>query len=306
MAKRIILLLGCLLLTLQMTHAQELNATVNIDYQNLPVINKESLGRLAGDLQTYLNTTKFGSQDWRYDKINCNFNISISSAPDEVTYSAQIVVNSQRKIYQSREFTPIMRIFDNNWNFTYEKNQSFYYNPQVFNPITSLLNYYAYVIIGLECDSWEKLSGLAYFAKAYDMVNMAQSTNYSTGWVSAAGSFNRRDLIDDLTSERYRPAREGFADYHYAIDMYAQRNNNPAKKDIYVRKAQEKIAAFIGTIQNMKAKADVRSLYLRMFFDAKNGEIIDRLRGYKDKEIFKTLKIIDPPHTTKYDEAMRN
>ena len=306
MAKRIIFILGCLLLTLQITHAQELNATVNVDYQNLPVVNKESLGKFAGDVQTYLNTTKFSNQDWRYDKINCNFNISISSAADEVTYTAQVVVNSQRKIYKSREFSLMLRVFDNNWNFTYEKNQSFYYNPQVFNPVTSLLNYYAYVIIGLECDSWEKLSGTNYFAKAYDMVNMGSTTSYSTGWVTAAGAFNRKDFVDDLTIERFRPAREAFADYHYAIDMYAQKNNNPAKKDVYIKAAQDKIVGFINTIQAMKAKSDVRSLYLKMFFDAKHLEIIDRLRGYKDKEIFKVLKNIDPPHTTKYDEAMRN
>lgn len=305
MSSRLFLLILFLLSMPAALLAQELNATVTVNYQNLPVQNKESLVNFAASLQNYLNTTKFSGEEWRYDKIICNFNIQVSTASDELNYTAALVVNSQRKIYHSQEFSPMLRVFDNNWSFLYEKNQAFIYNPQVFNPVTSLLNYYAYLIIGLECDSWTKLSGTPFFSRAYDMVNQGATTTFSAGWVSAAGGFNRRDLIDDMLAERYRPVREGFADYHYAIDMYAQKNNFPAKRDLYVQKAQEKLVAFIQMLESLKAKMDARSIYLKMFFDAKHGELIDRLRGYKDKDIFKTLKYIDPPHTSKYDEAMR-
>jgi hypothetical protein len=306
MLNRIILLNICFFALAAGVFAQELNATVSVNFQNLPVQNKESLVNFAQALQTYLNTTKFSGEDWRYDKINCNFNIQVATASDEVNYTAQLVVNSQRKIYHSPEFSPMLKVFDNNWAFLYEKNQAFIYNPQIFNSVTSLLNYYAYLIIGLECDSWTKMSGNPYFSKAYDMVNLGSITSFSSGWVSAAGGYNRRDLIDDMLAERYRPVREGFADYHYAIDMYAQKNNFPAKRDLYVQKAQEKLVAFVKMLESLKAKMDARSIYLKMFFDAKHGELIDRLRGYRDREIFKTLKYIDPPHTAKYDEALKN
>ncbi len=287
------------------SHSQELNATVTASFPNLPVVNKESLVRLAADLQTYLNSTKYTGGEWR-DKINCNFNIFISTASDEITYSAQIVVTSQRKIYKSFEFSPMLRVSDVNWNFTYEKKQSFYSNQQVFNPITSLLDYYALIIIGLEYDSWQKTSGTPLFTKAYDILNLAQNSAYSTGWTSSAGNFNRKDFIDDMLSEKFRVAREAYADYHYAIDMYAQKNNVPAKKDLYVQKAQEKLISFIRVLESLKSKVDVRSLYLKVLFDAKHGEIIDRLFGVKDKDIYKTLKYLDPPHAAKYDDAMRN
>ncbi len=305
MFRQIILSALLLCFCASFTYAQELNATVTASFPNLPVLNKESLVRFAADLQTYLNSTKYTGGEWR-DKINCNFNIFISTASDEVTYSGQIVVTSQRKIYKSFEFSPMLRVSDNNWNFTYEKKQAFYNNPQEFNPLTSLLDYYALIIIGLEYDSWQKMGGTPLFTKAFDIVNLAQNSSFSTGWSTTSGNFNRKDFVDDLLSEKFRVAREAYSDYHYAIDMYAQKNNVPAKKDIYVQKAQEKLIAFIKTIESLKSNVDVRSLYLKVFFDAKHGEIIDRLFGVKDKEIYKTLKYLDPPHTAKYDDAMRN
>lgn len=306
MYRQLFLLIILSFVVSQTALGQELNATVTADYRNLPVMNKESLIRFAEDIQTYLNSNKFSGADWSYDRINCTFNIAVATAQDEVNYTGQIVVTSQRKIYKSLDFSPMLRVFDNTWNFAYEKNQTFYYNPQVFNSITSLLNYYALLIIGLECDSWEKLSGTTFFSRASDISLMAQSSSTSSGWISNTGNFNRRDLVENLLSEKYRVIREGVGDYHYAIDMYAQKNINTAKRDVYVQKSQEKIIAFLKLLESLQSKIESRSLYLRTFFDAKYGEIIDRLRGLKDKDIYKTLKLIDPAHTAKYDEAMKN
>lgn len=284
---------------------QELNATVTVNYINLPNSNKESLAHFAEDIQTYLNTTKFTGGDWKYDKINCAFTISVTTASDEVNYTGQAVVTSQRKIYKTSDYSPILKIMDNSWSFMYEKKQSFYFNPTLFNSVTSFFDYYAFVIIGMENDSWEKLGGTLYFSKASDILNLAQSTNFSSGWVSTSGSYNRRDYIDNILNEKYRFFREGFADYHFAIDMYSQKMQNQFKKDQYVKKAQEKIADFVKTIEANKVMLDVKSFYAKVFFDAKSGEIVDKLKSYPDKQIFKTLKNIDPPHSSKYDDYLQ-
>ncbi|NUN07602.1 MAG: DUF4835 family protein [Ignavibacteriaceae bacterium] len=274
--------------------AQELQAVVTVNYQNLPVINKESLVNFAREIETYLNTTRFTGTEWKYDRIKCNFNISITTATDETNYSAQTVLVSQRQIYKSQSISPMLRVFDNNWVFTYEKNQPLYFNPLVFNSITSFLDYYAYMIIGMEQDSWEKLSGSEYFRKAFDVVNISSGTRYGKGWESTSGNYNRKDLVENLLSEKYRTVREALSDYHYGIDQ-AQRNRAAGQK---------KIAGFITTIKSLESKLDVRSVLIKTIFDSKHGEIVDYLRDYPDKEIFRVLKSIDPPHASRYDEVL--
>lgn len=288
------------------TRAQELDATVTVTYQNLPVVNKENLGKFADEIQNYLNTTRFTGNDWRYAKIKCSFNISITSAESEVAYTGQAVVISQRMIYHSKEITPILRIMDNTWNFTYERNQQFYYNASTYNSLLSFFDYYAFIIIGLEADSWEKLSGTQYFNKASDIMNIARSSSQAKGWETGSGSYNRRDMVENLLTEKYRAVREGFADYHYAIDLIAQRPANLQKREIYLKNGQDRIVAFIKSMDAMRAKFDINAVFVRAFFDAKHAEIIEKLRTYPDKNIFKTLKLIDPAHTSKYDDAFRN
>lgn len=275
--------------------SQELQADVTVDYQNLPVINKESLSNFESTIEDYLNNTRFTGSEWSYERIKCNFNISIVSASDEVSYSAQAVITSQRRLYKSSQSTLMLKIFDTNWDFVFERGQYFYFDPLNFNSVASFLDYYAFVIIGMENDSWEKLGGSDFFRKASDIVNIGVRSKNSSGWETTSGNFNRKDLVENMLNEKYRPLREAVADYHYGLDLSVKNKSNGAQKIIDVIKNLEKI----------KGQMDIRSVYPRTFFEAKYGEIIDMLQGTNDKSLFKILKSLDPQHAGKYDEAMQ-
>lgn len=274
---------------------QELLADVMIDFQNLPVINKESLRDFEATIEDYLNNTRFTGGDWNYEKIKCSFNISIVSAGDEVSYSAQAVITSQRKLYKSTQASLMLKIFDTNWDFIYERGQSLYFDPLNFNSIASFFDYYAFVIIGMENDSWEKLSGTDFFRKAFDIVNLGVRSKNSKGWEALSGNFNRKDLVENMLNEKYRPLREAVADYHYALDVSVKNKNA----------AMQQIVQVVKNLEKIKGQMDIRSVYLRTFFEAKYGEIIEMLRGVEDKSIFKVLKALDPQHAGKYDEVLQ-
>lgn len=275
--------------------AQELQATVTANFQNLPVVNKEILTNFAADVENYINNTRFTGSEWPYAKIRCSFQISFISATDELNYQAQLVVVSQRQIYKSDKFSPMLRVFDSNWNLMYERNQQFYFNPMMFSSITSLLDYYAYIIIGLDEDSWEKLAGTDNFKRAADIVNLAASSRYSKGWESATGSYNRKDLVENMLNEKYRLFREAFADYHLGVDLSVRNRKS----------AQERVVKIVEALESIQSQIDLKSVYPKTFFDAKHGEIVDLLSDYGDKEVFRKLKKLDPPHASKYDEMLR-
>lgn len=290
------LLLSFLLTLTTVLYSQELNCTVTVNTESLPVENRDLLSGFGNAIETYVNETRFTNNSWEYPKINCAFTIFITSASDETHYQAQIVVTSQRQIYKSEDNSLMLSLNDNTWSFEYLTGQSLYSHQSVFDPITGLLNYYAYIILGFDGDSWEDLGGTPYFTKASDIVNLGANSNFKTGWDRNSNSYSRAGLVDDLLNEKYRAFREAIYGYYYGIDVYSQ---NKAE-------GQKQIVKLVTALVNLKTKIDLTGVFVKVFFDAKYGELIDKLKSYPDKTIFEKLKKIDPSHLAKYDQAMSN
>jgi hypothetical protein len=292
--KKILLII---FLSAQVYFAQELDCKVIVNYESLPVVNRELLAGFANVVEDYMNMTRFTDEDWAGPKIPCTFNIFFTGASSEVNYSAQVVVVSQRPIYNTINFSPMLTLNDNNWSFTYERGQSLYSNQSTFDPLTSFLDYYANIIIGYDMDSYYELGGSPYYSKAFNIVNLGSSGAYSSGWqASSSTSYSRWNLVSDLQNEKYRPFREAFYNYHYnGLDIFLER------QDI----ALEQIKNLVETLEEMRAKVNLNTVIIKAFFDAKNGEIADYLRHTNDPKIFETLKRIDPTHASRYDDAIK-
>ena len=279
--------------------AQELDATVIVNTEQLPTSSRDKVDNFKNQVQEYLNNNKFTKQNWQGEKIKCTFNIFFMGSSDEVTYTAQLVVTSQRIIENSLLNSLMMTILDNSWQFKYQKNQSMYFNQTDFDPLTSLLDYYAYLIIGFDGDSYYSLGGTDYFQKALDICARGGSNQFSKGWQLDSTPFNRRALVDNLLNAKYQQFRQDYYDYHYnGIDLF----RDPKTHD----QAMKNMVKLIIDLDKIKDQIDTRSVLMKVFFDAKAGEIVDYLKNYPDKSIFQILKKIDPPHTSKYDEAMKN
>lgn len=274
-------------------YSQELNCKVTVNYEGIPVVNRELLTDFASTIEDYLNQTRF-TENWEGDKIDCAFNIFFIGASSDVNYSAQAVVTSQRPIYNSSKNSLMLSINDGQWSFIYEKNQTLYANQTVFDPLTSFLDYYAYIIIGFDMDSYNELAGTQFFAKAFDIVNLGANSNFRMGWEKSSSSYNRRGLVEDLLNEKFRPFREAYFHYHYnGLDLMND------KRTV----AYKNIVNLVNVLEQMKNKINISNVLMKVFFDAKSGEIIESLKDYRDKSIFKKLRLIDPSHGLKYDEA---
>jgi len=275
--------------------AQELNCTVTVNYQNLPVKNRDLLTDFKNVIEGYMNTTRFTNLSWDGDKIDCSLNIFFIGASSDVDYTAQIVVVSQRPIYKSTRNSLMLTINDGKWSFKYEVGQSMYANLDAYDPLTSLLDYYALIIIGFDMDTWEEYGGTPFFRKAYDIVNLAQSGGSRSGWEPSSSTYNRWGLVNDLLSEKYSKFRSAIFDYHYGLDIFSQ------NKEI----GQAKMVEPIDVLWDIYKKDGViKSVFVKVWFDAKFGEITDHLKDYPDKSIFNKLKKIDPSHTGRYSTVV--
>ena len=274
---------------------QELDATVTVNYEQLETSAKEKLSGFADAVKEYLNGNRFTDQDYQ-DKIQCSFNIFFVSSAGETKYSAQVVITSQRPIYKSQKNSLMFRVQDAKWDFLYEKNQTLYFNQAEFDPLTSFLDYYAYIIIGIDADSYQRLGGSDYFNKAMDIAVLGGNSSFSKGWVLDGSNYNRRALVMNLTNASYQKFREDFFNYHYnGIDIYSENK----------KLAQQNIVKLITDLAQVRDKLDARSVLLKVFFDAKNREIVDYLSDYPDRgKVFEILKKIDPSHLSAYEKLI--
>lgn len=285
-------ILSFFLILTSVISAQELNCNVTVNYESLPVANRERLVDFANVIEGYLNTTRYTNDDYA-TKIECSMSIFFLSASGDFDYSAQIVVSSLRPVYRSERKSPVLTVNDNQWQFTYQPGQAMYANQTTFDPLTSFLDYYALMIIGMDSDSFEHLGGNPYYIEAQNIVNLGATSSKNTGWLPSGSTYNRAGLVSDLI--RFTNLREYIFNYYYGVDYYS----------IDKQVAQQKIIQLIDYMWEMYQKVgNLNSVFVRTFFDAKYGEIVDLLRFYPDTEIFAKLKKLDPPHTAKYDAAV--
>lgn len=278
------------------TFAQELDAKVVVNTEKLQVAYRDKLVNFGQQVEDYLNSNLFTGQAWQYPKIKCFFNIFFTSGSSETKYSAQVVVSSYRSIQGNDKSSLMLSLMDNSWSFDYQPNQAFYYNQTNFDPITSFLDYYAYIIIGFDNDSYEPFAGSELFNQALNLTILGANSNYSDSWVIKSSGFNKRLLCEELFDANFQQFRQDFFDYHFnGIDMLSTSKS--------LDKFHSIITKMINDMEVLKKKINKRSVLLNTFFEAKSGELIDYLKDYPDKTIFEKLKTIDPTRITKYNEA---
>jgi len=273
--------------------AQELNTKVLVNYEQLPNSAKESLIDFRRAVEEYLNNSKFTEIEYN-EKIRCSFSFFFISSSGDTYYSAQVVVTSQRPIYNSQKSSLMLRIQDSKLSFEYERNQTLYFDQTVFNSLTSFLDYYAYLIIACDMDSYQPLGGSELYNEALEITVLGTSSNYSKGWLLESSSFNRRKLVQEITDARFQRFRQDYYEYHYnGLDLMAENK----------KLAQKNIAKLVDHLVEIKDKIDPRSVLMKVFFDSKNREIADALKDYPDPQIYNKLIIVDPVHLSYYREV---
>ncbi|HTX99900.1 MAG TPA: DUF4835 family protein [Bacteroidota bacterium] len=274
--------------------AQGINCTVTVNTQSVNSTNKDLLVNLASDLKDYINNFQWGADNVP-DKIPCAIDVFVQGNTGDNSYLAQVFIGSQRPIYKSNKGTAVMRIKDDSWEFTYLKSRPINHNPGTFNDLTSFLDFYMYLVVGFDADTYDPLGGTPYFQRASDISRLAR-TSSQKGWQPSTTGYNRSQFIDDVLLPSTQPMRQAEYLYYFTgLDSLA----------IDRSRAQANIARAIDIIGKVRANVDPRNLALRVFFDAKYQELGDIFADYPDRTIYRKLSLIDPNHEKTYDDYLR-
>lgn len=293
--KRSWFILFLLFSTVTFTQAQELNASVSINAERMTDVNPQIFRNLERQVQEFLNNTKWTNLTFsQHQKISCNFFINVSEFNSN-NFAASLQVQSSRLAFNSTYSSPVLNINDKDFGFRYLEFEQLIFDQNSFNSnLTSVLAFYANVIIGLELDSYSELGGTKYLETALNIMNVAQSSGFK-GWTQNEGNnTNRFFLISDLLSSTFTSFRKSIYEFHYkGLDLMSENQT----------KAKENIIASLNTLSDIH-KVRPNSYLMRVFFDAKADEIVSIFSGGPRVETVKlseNLNRISPLNTTKWN-----
>jgi len=271
--------------------AQQVDCTVKVNYEAVAASNKDLLQNFESQVRSYVNDYQWGD-DQIEEKVVCTLDIFIQSVIGENRYMAQVFVGSQRPIYGSNKNTAVIRLFDEAWEFSYSKERPLNHSPYAFNDLTSFLDFYMYLVLGYDYDTYDRLAGTPWFQKAADIASLGRATSVK-GWQPVTSGYSRTQLVTDLLNASIFPIRVASYHYHFGgLDSLATNTQS----------AYANIVKAIDVIGTTRKNIDPRNLVFKTFFDTKYMEIADILLAYPDRSIYFKLSQIDPYHQMTYEE----
>ncbi|WP_324671852.1 DUF4835 family protein [Hymenobacter sp. GOD-10R] len=298
------LLLPLLLLISYLGQAQELQAEVTVTTENVTISDRQLVTQLQNDIKTFLNTRHWTNQEYRpEERIRCRFFVGIREIPQTGTYRATVRIISTRPVYGTGYETNLLSFSDPNWIFNYSPQNPLDYSENTFvSNLSSLLAFYAYIIVGMDQDSFSKLGGSPYYDRARTiMLNAASQNNTSEqdpSWKDA-DQRNRYWLINNLQDPIFEAFRTGFYAY------YRQ------GLDVFITKPDDARASVFAAIQGLQ-QAVVRrpgTMLARFFFETKSDEIANIFRTSQDaqqkQQVIGIMSEIDPTNVAKYQTILR-
>ena len=219
--------------------AQELQATVNINHAQIQGTDNSIFDNLQTTLMQFLNDRKWTAlQFQKNERISCSFNITVNKYDRKTnTFSCKAIVQANRPVFNSSYTTTLYNNIDNNFDFEFEEFSQLDFNEEhIDNQLTALCAYYAYLIIGMNLDSFSPMGGTDILQQCLNVANNAQGLNF-TGWKSFDDDRNRYAFINGYMDEALKPFRMLQYDYYRTgLDEMA---NNVEKARVNITTALE-------------------------------------------------------------------
>lgn len=287
----ICLLFACLSLT---AAAQDLNARISVLSPKIRSTNKRVFQSLETAMRDFLNGRKWITDAiLPQERINCTFVLNVTTWDGGSNFSGELQVQSSRPVFNSTYTTTLLNILDKEFDFTYNEGQTVDYTDQTFQSnLSAVMAFYAYIIVGVDYDSFSPYGGTPYFLTARNVANNAQTSSYK-GWKAVDGNTNRYWLAENLNNRAYLPLRQFIYDYYRnGLDVMA---NNATKG----RKA---IATILPSLLQIN-RQQLGAFLPIIFYTAKADELVSIFSIADSPTRLETMNLLikaDPGNGIKY------
>ena len=273
--------------------AQELDCRVQIDVSQISGAESEYafLDDLERKIQEYMNTRSWTDDQFlQFERISCSMQIVVLEAISISEFRARLIVTTRRPIYGTSQSSLIMRVNDPEWRFEFSRGSSLNYDLDRYNSLTSVLDFYAYLMLGYDYDTFSALGGTPYFERARTVADQAEGTG-DPGWSTVGTQQNRVQLLSNLLGQRHQPLRRVYYNYHRkGLDRFVGETTA----------ARQQVLSVLKILQKLNRQLS-RSFALNLFFQTKYQELTAL---FADSDLASQaqglLVQMDPAHSSEY------
>lgn len=287
--------------------AQELNARVTVLSQRIGTqVDKKIFTTLQTQLTSLLNNRKWTSDNYKSnERIECSFLLNIDRVVDKNTYGATLTIQAARPIYNSSYNSPLINFQDNDFVFKYIEYQPVEFNESriqgsdgLASNITAVMAYYAYLILGMDYESFSHNSGEPYFKKMFNIVNNAPEGRDIKGWTQFDGLRNRYWLSENFVNTRYTLLHDIFYSY-YRSSLDKWYDNEQV--------ARQEMLRTLNTL-NQFVTQNPNTMVIQFFMQGKSDELIKMFKKSQPDErirVIELLQKIDITNANKYRQELK-
>jgi hypothetical protein len=278
--------------------AQELKCTVDVNIQQLESPQNSIFESLKESVNEYMNNTKFSeAQIAANEKIECRLLFTISEYTDGLA-KGTLQVQSSRPVYNSRYTTTLINFRDSKIDFNYmEGDQLNFSQNGMESQLTAILNFYAYLILAMDFDSFSPRGGEAFWERLKVIVQEAQSSG-EIGWKAFEDNKNRSAILDAFTSPQTEQLRDfTYRYYRTGLDEMAQSPD----------KGRSNITEILDILKSVY-DSDAMSVGLSMMRDAKLDELVNvysKSQQTERERVYETLYPIWPTENKRLNEIKK-
>ncbi len=291
--KTIVILL--LVFTLGKGFSQEFLGNIQIQLQGVEGVDPSVFSNMETTIFEFMNNRVWSNYNFKIEeRIEFTMVITISEVIGSDIFSGSINLVLQRPVYGSDYNTVVLNLVDNDVRFEFVPSQPMIYSDGTYSSnLTSILAYYAYLMLGFDFDTFSLEGGTEFYEKAMSVVSAAQNSN-EKGWQAFEGPRNRYQLVENILNQSYGDLRKFIYEYHLkGLDIMS--------KDVIGGRAV--VGKSLKYLQNVYNKRS--GLYsLQVMTEAKRDEIINMFMKASPAEktdMINIMREIDPPNGTRYE-----
>ncbi|CCZ14332.1 MAG: DUF4835 domain-containing protein [Prevotella sp. AG:487_50_53] len=214
--KALLLFFAIMFILADAVRAQELQARVTLNYSQIQGTDASVFEDLKQTLTQFINDRQWTNlQFQKNERIPCNFNITVTKYDNSSNlFTCKATIQANRPVYNSTYTSTIYNNTDNDFNFNYAQFDQLQFNEEnVDNQLTALVAYYAYLIIGINLDTFAPMGGEEVLQQCMNLANNSQNLNFP-GWKAFDNDRNRFAIINDYLDGSMKTFRQFQYDYY--------------------------------------------------------------------------------------------
>ncbi|HHG86234.1 MAG TPA: DUF4835 family protein [Bacteroidetes bacterium] len=279
-------------------HAQELQCVVNVSAPTLGS-DKQVYGQLQDAITKYVNFRKW--TDLKYgpkERISCRIQLLIDGRPSAGRFKGTLQVQLIRPVYNSTFESLVVNIQDKQVAFEYVPFSPLEFSENAYtSELASILDFYAYMLIGFDQETFQVESGTPYFERAMEITNLAGAQG-GGGWTGYGAQRNRFWLVSNMLDNTLKQIHNIFYVYH-------RQGLDQMEKNVGLGRAS--VLGALKELNTLNQRYPTKYI-TRVFVTAKASEIREIFRKAdvrQKRELITVMEKLDPANISEYQALLK-